>query len=398
MDDYLVRDDLHIENAPQFRPPERLRSGICAAVLGASALLAGNAHAQSVQPPDDQDDPRALIDFYVPKSMLQNARDVATGVTGRVVQWSGPYMRPQPNFFRQLAGELVSVYPRAVLPANGESVFATLGDEELWKAMQDIGITLMHPVAFEQAGQVTGREVGPSVDGGFDRIALQPAPALGTLEEVQELVNVAANYGGTLAGDIIPLHTGKGYDFRLATMNYRDYPGIYDIIQIPEEHWGLLPEVEDTWGSEVITNDAAQPLLDLGLMPGRFEVTVDDPDSENWSGWSATGEVMGFDGTPRRWIYAHLFKPEQPALNWMDPTYAGRPTSGSSPPPTPTWRRSSPRSWRSMPRRISPSCTASSVAGAGSSSTWKSRSTRSTWSSAPTSATTSSPARRPCIR
>ena len=32
-------------------------------------------------------------------------------------------------------------------------------------------------------------------------------------------------YGGTIIDDIVPGHTGKGADFRLAEMKYADYPG-----------------------------------------------------------------------------------------------------------------------------------------------------------------------------
>ena len=43
--------------------------------------------------------------------------------------------------------------------------------------------------------------------------------------------------------DIVPGHTGKGADFRLAEMNVGDYPGIYHMVEIPQQDWGLLPDV-----------------------------------------------------------------------------------------------------------------------------------------------------------
>ena len=39
-------------------------------------------------------------------------------------------------------------------------------------------------------------------------------------------------YGGTIIDDIVPGHTGKGADFRLAEMKYADYPGIYHMVEI----------------------------------------------------------------------------------------------------------------------------------------------------------------------
>ena len=45
--------------------------------------------------------------------------------------------------------------------------------------------------------------------------------------------------------DIVPGHTGKGADFRLAEMGYGDYPGIYHMVSIRQEDWHLLPEIPE---------------------------------------------------------------------------------------------------------------------------------------------------------
>ncbi len=270
------------------------------------------------------EDPQSLVAAYEPNSMLYRADTASVDVVGVVEQWNGPYMAPEPEQMTQAAAELLGIYPRAYLTAPNQDVFAALGDPSLWEILSEIGITLMHPIAFEQAGVLYGQDLQPSIDGGYDRIALIPEPKMGTVEEVQALVKTAESYGALIAGDLIPLHTGYGYDFRLAEMNYQEYPGIYDMIEIPREHWSLLPPVQDQWGYTIIHNDQAQPLIDLGLMPGRFDVLLGWPESTDWSGWAATSEITGVDGKSRRWIYAHLFKPEQPTVNWMDPTYAGR--------------------------------------------------------------------------
>ena len=48
---------------------------------------------------------------------------------------------------------------------------------------------------------------------------------------------------GIIIDDIVPGHTGKGADFRLAEMKVGDYPGIYQMVEIPPEDWALLPPV-----------------------------------------------------------------------------------------------------------------------------------------------------------
>lgn len=122
----------------------------------------------------------------------------------------------------------------------------------------------------------------------------------------------------------MPTHSGFGPDFWLATRNYKDYPGLYSMVDIPEEHWGLLPAVNDIWGREHVSIDSAEELEALGFIPGVFSVADSDPDADSWSGWSATAPIVGVDGETRRWVYAHVFKPRQPLYNWLDPTYAAR--------------------------------------------------------------------------
>ena len=52
------------------------------------------------------------------------------------------------------------------------------------------------------------------------------------------LCATAAEYEGTVIDDIVPGHTGKGADFRLAEMGYEDYPGIYHMVSIAPERLG----------------------------------------------------------------------------------------------------------------------------------------------------------------
>ena len=70
-------------------------------------------------------------------------------------------------------------------------------------------------------------------------------PEFGTEDEFRRLCATAAEYEGTVIDDIVPGHTGKGADFRLAEIGYGDYPGIYHMVSIREDDWRLLPEIPD---------------------------------------------------------------------------------------------------------------------------------------------------------
>src|SRR5690606_17512830 len=161
-------------------------------------------------------------------------------------------------------------------------------------------------------------------DGFFDRIGYETAPELGNDEEYERLVANAKENDAVIGSDLVPTHSGFGPDFWLAARGYKDYPGLYSMVEIPEEHWALLPAVDDIWGREHVSIESAETLEELGLIPGVFSVADSDPEADTWSGWSALAPIVGVDGETRRSVYAHVFKPRQPLYNWLDPSYAAR--------------------------------------------------------------------------
>ena len=74
---------------------------------------------------------------------------------------------------------------------------------------------------------------------------MQVDPEFGTEDEFRRLCATAAEYEGTVIDDIVPGHTGKGADFRLAEMAHGDYPGIYHMVSIAPDDWHLLPDVPE---------------------------------------------------------------------------------------------------------------------------------------------------------
>ncbi|MFQ5930692.1 MAG: maltose alpha-D-glucosyltransferase, partial [Acidobacteriota bacterium] len=115
-------------------------------------------------------------------------------------------------------------------------------------------------------------------------------------------------------------HTGKGADFRLAERAYKNYEGLYTMIEIPEEDWDLLGPVPEGKDSVNLSPEIVQLLEDKGYIPGPTECVVfHDPGIKD-TNWSATDTVTGVDGRQRRWVYLHVFKDGQPSLNWLDPT------------------------------------------------------------------------------
>lgn len=254
--------------------------------------------------------------------MLFQAQQEANRISGKALQWREDYGAPESGQLVRLASVWLLCYPASVITKPGRSVLGTLAEPKFWDALHEIGIEAMHINPTERAGGIRQREFTPTIDGWFDRIGLDTAPEFGTEEEYRQMVGAATARRAIVAGDLVPLHSGMGPDFRLAERAYKDYPGLYTMVEIRKEDWGLLPQVSDPWLTGFVPKETAVELRRKGYIPGLIDSADASAEASNWSGWSATAEVVGVDGKARRWVYLHVFKPGQPAFNWLDPSYA----------------------------------------------------------------------------
>ncbi|MGY6019916.1 maltose alpha-D-glucosyltransferase [Streptomyces spinosirectus] len=263
------------------------------------------------------------VSWLLRNSMLQDARDLAVQLTGQGSMWQNPFARPNPKAAVGVAPVWFTAYPISLITRPGESFLGTLADPELWRTFADIGIRAVHTGPVKRAGGISGWDPTPSVDGHFDRVSTAIDAAFGTEDDFRRMCQVSADHGGTIIDDIVPGHTGKGPDFRLAEMNVGDYPGIYHMVQVEPEDWHLLPEVPAGRDSANLDTEAEEALAKAGYIIGALQrVIFHDPGVKD-TNWSATAPVLGPDGITRRWVYLHYFKAGQPSINWLDPTFAG---------------------------------------------------------------------------
>jgi trehalose synthase len=257
------------------------------------------------------------------QSMLHDAIELSKYVSGSKIQWDNPYAEPQTEKALKKASVWFTAYPSSIITKPGETILQALGNEDLWKLFDNLGIDAMHTGPMKKAGAIKGQKFTSTIDGWFDRISLNIDANFGNDEEYKRLVKTAKKYGKIIIGDIIPGHTGKGADFRLAEMGYKDYPGLYTMVEIKKEHWSLLPEVPAGEDCVNLTSGIVNKLKEEGYIPGELQrVLYSVPGRPPLTGWDATKTVIGFDGRERRWVYLHYFKRGQPTLNWLDPTFA----------------------------------------------------------------------------
>jgi trehalose synthase len=256
--------------------------------------------------------------------MLHRAEHLGEMVAGTHVQWRNAFAQPRSADFVRAASVWFTSYPKSIITPPRQSVLRTLASKGLLSTFREIGIEGIHLGPMKRAGAISGRRYTPTIDGFFDRIELAVDPQFGSDRQYAELTRAARKLGIVVIGDLVPAHSGKGADFRLAELGYKNYEGLYTMVPIPPEDWGLLPPVPPGSDCVNLCEAAAQLLEDRGYIPGPTEVIpFYDPGIKDTC-WSATGVVIGADGVARRWVYLHIFKAGQPTFNWLDPTFGAQ--------------------------------------------------------------------------
>ncbi|MEJ5247779.1 maltose alpha-D-glucosyltransferase [Caldilinea sp.] len=278
------------------------------------------AHATHPSQPPGDDEIRWLLEH----AMLEQSAAIRRRYIANGALWRRPYANAQPRAAAAMASVWFAAYPNAIITRPGESVLRTLGDPALWRTFAEIGIQAVHTGPMKRAGGVSARTFTPSIDGNFDRIGLEIDPALGTTAEFIAMCQTAKAHGAIVIDDIVPGHTGKGPDFRLAERAYGEYPGIYHMVEIAPEDWPLLPPVPEGRDSVNLPHASVLALRDKGYIVGPLPRTIFYEPGVKETDWSATDVVVGVDGVARRWVYLHYFKEGQPTLNWLDPSFAAQ--------------------------------------------------------------------------
>jgi trehalose synthase len=265
----------------------------------------------------------AYVSWLVSQSMLADANEISQQFSGQGSMWQNPYATPNPRGAVETASVWFTAYPLSLITRPNESFLKAMADEEMWQAFAKIGIEAIHTGPVKRAGGISGWQQTPSVDGHFDRISTQIDPAFGTEEDFRHMCGTANWYGGTIIDDIVPGHTGKGADFRLAEMKYADYPGIYHMVEIDPRDWAELPDVPPGADSVNIDRATEEWLDKAGYIIGRLQRVIFYAEGVKETNWSVTRPIIGIDGVERRWVYLHYFKDGQPSINWLDPSFAG---------------------------------------------------------------------------
>ena len=265
----------------------------------------------------------AYVSWLKKESMLSDANRLSAQYSGKGRMWQNPYAKPRPRTAIKMAPVWYTAYPISTITKPKQSIISALGDEQLWKHFTDIGIRAIHTGPVKRGGGINGWHQTPSIDGHFDRISSRIDPMFGTESEFQRMSYTARKNGGIVIDDIVPGHTGKGADFLLACMSYRDYPGIYQMVEINPYDWSALPDVPEGKDSVNLSPAEEDELKKRGYIIGKLQRIIFYEPGVKETNWSVTKPIRGIDNVKRRWVYLHYFKEGQPSINWLDPSFAG---------------------------------------------------------------------------
>lgn len=305
---------------------KRVSALILLTSIAYSCFAATPTTTSATATPDADTSSPKYLSWLEQQSLLANATTLAKEISGNSTQWLNAYAVPQAQKIVHKASVWFSAYPNAMIAKPEQSTLQFLGDKALWDTFSQIGINALHTGPTKVSGGIQGRQYTPTVDGWFDRINLKIDPKFGTNDEYKAMTKMAGDHNAIIAGDIIPGHTGRGADFLLAEANYKDYLGIYTMVQIKQADWGLLPEVTNRWETVNLTPQQEDTLIAKGYLPGRLQRVLFTVPGESrvFTGWDATAPIVGADGKTRRFVYLHYFKPGQPTMNWLDPSFAAQ--------------------------------------------------------------------------
>ena len=264
------------------------------------------------RPTEAEGEPNAgnpkYVAWLVDESMLNDANALAKQLSGSGNMLQNPFAHPDPRAALRRAAVWYTAYPSSFLTRRDQTYLSGLADPRLWECFAAVGIEAIHTGPTKRAGGIRGWTQTPSVDGHFDRISLQVDPEFGSEDDFRALCAMADEHGGVIIDDIVPGHTGKGPDFRLAEMGYADYPGIYHMVSIPPEDWHLLPDVPLGRDSTNLTAECEDSLQRAGYIIGRLQRVIFFEDGVKETNWSVTRAVEGVDGVARRWVLPALLQ------------------------------------------------------------------------------------------
>src|SRR4051812_18483388 len=116
--------------------------GLVELILILGYLSHANAQTTAIAEPSAErtSSPMEYVKWLESRSMLSQSGKLSRDLSGKSAQWHHEFAEPQPRAAIQQASVWLLSYPASVITRRGETVIATWGDDELWNALNEIGV------------------------------------------------------------------------------------------------------------------------------------------------------------------------------------------------------------------------------------------------------------------
>ncbi|MBO4300228.1 MAG: hypothetical protein J5861_01365, partial [Desulfovibrio sp.] len=269
--------------------------------------------------------PRAdpgYVQWLERQSMLGSARELTGKVSGTDIIWRHSTSLGREPLLQSVSPHWLDVNPYSV--TCSEPLLRALVSPAFLSFLKEAGFQGLFLSPTGETGSVwssVGGAHGTNEDG-EDVVSLRLSPSLGKDRDLTLLINALEKMDVQFGGDLPPAATGLGPDFMLQARNASRFEGLYAMLPIPSEDWGILPAASDEWDCRPLEAATVRALSLRGDLPGSLW-----RDSQSWNisgGWAVTGEVRGVDGQMRRWAYRYAGHNLKPVLLWQDPSAQAR--------------------------------------------------------------------------
>ena len=270
----------------------------------------------------------AYLQYLERNSMLAKSAERAKVVSGSELAWRPSSNNGTPDSLLKFADAWLAVHPLTLLTSSRNTVFSQLAESRLQPVLREVSVKGLFVAPIQGGGAMWAKE-RKGIDTGEDVVQYDFSRTVGKENQYKRLMGSIIDNQSLLGSDLVPAATGLGPDFFLAARNVREYPGIYCMVDIPDDLWAHLPEEVSEWEGVALDPGQISALNAKGLLPQAMRDETSPLGRKG--GWAATGKVRGVDGNTRRWVYRYYQSPQYPVLNWDDPSQtAHRILSGSA--------------------------------------------------------------------
>ena len=254
------------------------------------------------------------VQYVKNRSMLSEATSLLSTVSSSLHSFSTE--RGKAHTLRSMASVWLYINPSLYITDIGTSFLKSLDYSNLLEMISTTGIQGIYASPLFGTSYLWTNTSKMSAYN-EDAVQLEIANDIGSLQEFMTLRTSIGELNMFFGTSLLPVATGMGADFWLATRGVDGYEGVYGLITIPDTLWHSLPSVEKATTVPLSTKDVTL-LIDKNILP-QTRIQDSLPYFPK-TGWALTSEITDIHGATQRYAYRYYRMPELPLLHLHNPT------------------------------------------------------------------------------